>query len=50
MNCLIAQVIFIAYGKNFNLPWQITEFKEFFIPMTFMIYSFETLKKQRSQS
>lgn len=38
---IITQVLFISNGKNFSRIWEVTEYKEFFIPLAFFIYSLD---------
>ncbi len=44
---ILTQVIFIAKGDNFEYRWDVTEYKEFFIPLGFLLYSIEVLQKTR---
>ncbi len=37
------QVLFLAYGENFVRLWEVTEYKELFIPLAFFIYSLDVL-------
>jgi hypothetical protein len=38
---IATQSIFIAKGANFDRLWEVTEYKEFFIPMVLFIYSID---------
>ncbi len=47
----VTQVIFLANGVNFARIWEVTEYKEFFIPLALFIYSmdlFAYMKRARS--
>jgi hypothetical protein len=35
----VTQVLFLVYGENFYRIWDVTEYKELFIPLAFYIYS-----------
>jgi hypothetical protein len=42
---LIAQqLLFIIFGEEFKRLWEITEYKEFYISLAFLIYSLDTLR------
>jgi hypothetical protein len=45
--CLLAQVIFIGLGHTFVKGWEVTEYKEFFIPIGFYVYSLELIMRQK---
>jgi hypothetical protein len=40
---VLTQLLFLVYGSNMIRNWDVTEYKEFFIPLSFMIYSLEIL-------
>jgi hypothetical protein len=40
---IATQVIFLANGVNFARLWEVTEYKEFFIPLALFIYSLDVL-------
>jgi hypothetical protein len=40
---LLTQVLFLIYGSGFVRNWDVTEYKEFFIPLSLLIYSIETM-------
>ena len=42
---MITQLIFLFDGQNFIKGWDVTEYKEFFIPLSFLFYSVEILSK-----
>lgn len=42
---LSIQLVFIWQGENFRKGWEVTEYKEFLIPMTFLVYSLELVMK-----
>ncbi len=42
---VVTQLLFIILGKRFMRIWGVTEYKELFIPLSFLIYSFEVLQK-----
>jgi hypothetical protein len=44
------QLLFLLFGNNFVRLWDITEYKEFFIPLAFLIYSLEVLHKAKMAS
>jgi len=44
---LISQVLFISQGHRFLKGWEVTEYKELLIPMTFFIYSLEMVMRTR---
>ena len=35
----VTQIMFLVYGENFYRLWDVTEYKELFIPLAFFIYS-----------
>lgn len=39
------QLLFLIFGENFDRLWEITEYKELFIPYGFFIYSFDLFLK-----
>lgn len=45
--CILSQVLFLIFGSSLAQIWKITEYKEFFIPISFMLYSFEMLHKTK---
>jgi hypothetical protein len=52
--CLLAlifsQAIFLFSGNVYSRLWDITEYKEFFMPLVFLFYSIEVLlKNNKSQ-
>lgn len=42
-----SQVLFLLKGENFDRLWEITEYKEFYISLTFFIYSIDVLFQMR---
>lgn len=38
---ITSQILFLVNGKNFDRLWEITEYKEFLIPLAFFIYSWD---------
>lgn len=38
---ICTQIIFLTHGVNFERLWEVTEYKEFFIPVGFFIYSLD---------
>jgi len=46
---LIAQqLLFIIFGEEFKRLWEVTEYKEFYISLAFLIYSLDTLSAMES--
>lgn len=41
---VFTQFLFLTNGENFSREWEVTEYKEFFIPLAFFIYSLDVLK------
>jgi len=41
----MTQVLFLIYGSNFKRSWDVTEYREFFIPLSFLFYSLEILHR-----
>lgn len=39
---VITQALFLTNGENFARLWEVSEYKEFFIPMAFFIYSLDS--------
>ena len=46
---IVTQVIFIARGSAFVRTWDVTEYKEYLIPLSFVIYSLELVMKTRKK-
>jgi hypothetical protein len=44
---LLTQILLVVHGINPDYHWQINEYKEFFIPLSFLFYSLEMLQKFR---
>jgi hypothetical protein len=44
---LVTQVLFIWQGDKFFKGWEVTEYKELLIPMTFFVYSLEMLMRAK---
>ncbi|MGZ8213584.1 MAG: hypothetical protein ACXWTP_03690 [Methylosarcina sp.] len=38
---IITQVLFLSHGENFSRLWDVTEYKEFLIPLVFFVYSLD---------
>ncbi|MBT7996594.1 MAG: hypothetical protein HN691_17110 [Bacteroidetes bacterium] len=47
---LFSQSFFLLLGDRFVRLWDVTEYKEFFIPLAFMIYSVEILVRTKKDS
>ena len=47
---IIAQIIFLSFGKNYIRIWSITEYREFIIPFGFLIYSFDFYLKLKKNN
>ena len=45
---IYTQVLFLMLGKTFVRTWDVTEYKEFFIPLSFFLYSIEILNKAKN--
>jgi len=45
--CILTQAIFLAAGNRFLLEWDVTEYKELLIAMSFLIYSAERVMEIR---
>lgn len=45
---VITQVLFLTNGENFSRLWDVTEYKEFFIPLAFFVYSISVYKNKAS--
>jgi hypothetical protein len=43
----LTQVLFIMYGSAFIRIWDVTEYKEFFIPLSYVFYSVEIMGRVR---
>jgi uncharacterized membrane protein len=41
----LTQVVFLASGSMFLRSWDVTEYKELLIPLSFVLYSLEILQK-----
>jgi hypothetical protein len=41
------QLLFLLYGRNFERLWDVTEYKEFFIPVAFLLYSVQMLRRMK---
>jgi len=41
------QILYILFGERFVRLWDITEYKEFFIPLSFLFFSLEVLQKAK---
>lgn len=44
---VLTQTLFLAFGDRFVRPWDVTEYKELFIPLAFLLYSLEILQKAK---
>ena len=38
---IATQILFLFNGVNFERRWEVTEYKEFFIPLAFLMYAFD---------
>ncbi|QCR24571.1 hypothetical protein [Pontibacter sp. SGAir0037] len=47
---LVTQVLYLMYGGNFVRTWDVTEYREFLMPLSFTIYAIEVLLKLRKNS
>jgi hypothetical protein len=45
---VLTQAFFLAFGDNFVRGWDSTEYKEFFIPLAYLLYAFEILRKTQT--
>ncbi len=45
----LTQVLFIMFGSNFVRAWDVTEYKELLIPISYLLYSIEILSRARQQ-
>lgn len=43
----LTQTLFLIYGNSFLRNWDVTEYKEFLIPLSFLVYSLEILHKAK---
>jgi len=41
----ITQILFLSYGENFSRIWEITEYKEFFIPLGFLMFAIDVYRR-----
>lgn len=46
----LTQVAIILYGENLTYHWEVNEYREFFIPLSFLIYAIEMSAKFRSRA
>jgi hypothetical protein len=46
---IASQVSFLALGENFNRLWEITEYKELFMPIAFFVYTLDVLFQLRQR-
>ena len=46
---LLTQILLVMHGEMLVDHWEVNEYKEFFIPLSFLIYSLEMLQKFRSR-
>jgi hypothetical protein len=44
---LLTQILLVMHGEMLVDHWEVNEYKEFFIPLSFLIYSLEMLQKFR---
>ncbi|EKD26933.1 MAG: 30S ribosomal protein S12 [uncultured bacterium] len=44
---IVTQTAFLMFGENFIRIWDVTEYKEFYIPFMFLLYSLELAQKIR---
>lgn len=44
---LLTQILMVSHGRTLVYHWEVNEYKEFFIPLSFLIYSLEILQKSR---
>lgn len=42
---VVTQTVFLIFGSNLRRNWELTEYKEFFIPLIFLFYSFEVYNR-----
>jgi len=47
---LLTQAVIILYGERLTYHWEINEYREFFIPLSFLIYSIEMSAKFSSRA
>jgi hypothetical protein len=47
---LLTQILLILYGRTLVYHWEVNEYKEFFIPLSFLIYSLEMLENSASRT
>lgn len=45
---VMSQLLFLVYGTNFDRTWEITEYKEFLIPLALLIYSWDVFMHLRT--
>jgi hypothetical protein len=45
---IYTQALFLMLGNSFVRLWDVTEYKEFFIPLSFFLYSIEILNKTKN--
>jgi hypothetical protein len=42
LSVVLTQVVFLSYGENYSRLWEVTEYKELFIPLGFLVYAIDT--------
>ncbi len=46
---VLTQVLFLKYGYRLIREFEVTEYKEFFIPLSFLVYSIDVLLRVKNQ-
>jgi len=44
---VLTQAVFIVFGGDFIRAWDVTEYKELFIPLAYLLYSIEVLQRAK---